>query len=108
MRENELQNQIIKSLRALYGRYAVMRLNAGNIYINGRCIKMGIAGTPDLMLLLDKTVLFIEIKTDKGQLSLPQVRFHEWLREHGYRVIVARKLDDVINYINSMRKEKVK
>lgn len=66
------------------------------------CIKLttlgryGSAGWPDLLVLDNATrlPLFLEVKTQHGELSPLQERRSAILRERGYPVFVVRSLDD--------------
>ena len=53
------------------------------------------AGMPDLLICLpyEKT-LFVELKTEKGNLTECQEVMHERLRKLGYGVHVVRSIDD--------------
>ena len=89
--EGKIQKQITKYLE-LCG-YEVIRHNAGNARYN---VKGSKAGMPDLQVLIGKGMsVFIEVKTPKGKLSDIQKKKHNELESKGYRVIVARKLEDV-------------
>ena len=55
----------------------------------------GEAGWPDYLVLNDfPDMLFIEMKTDIGKVRKLQELRHEQLRRKGYRVVVARSLDE--------------
>jgi len=56
-------------------------------------------GFPDRLCLKDDGAILIEVKIDDGDLSDGQKDFRELAAEHGVRVLVARCLDDVINFV---------
>jgi hypothetical protein len=52
-------------------------------------------GIPDRIAIKDGRVLFIEIKSPRGNLSEPQKKFGETIRIHGGHYIVARGFEDI-------------
>ncbi len=55
-----------------------------------------VPGIPDLAVMLPEgKVLWIEVKSEKGKLSPNQTAFHERLRGLEHDVIVARRVQDV-------------
>lgn len=56
-----------------------------------------ISGFPDLICLPYAHVgaFFIEVKSAKGRVSPVQAQVHEMLRDRGYKVCVAKSVDDV-------------
>lgn len=88
--ETTIQRQIVEYLE-LKG-MIVIRLPAG---ISSYKIKSCPVGTPDLLVLGYKQAGFIEVKTPKGKLSKVQEEMHEKLRLRGFKVIIARSLEDV-------------
>ena len=56
------------------------------------------SGMPDIQALRNGRTLFIECKTAKGKTTANQDRIHELLRKQDFEVLIARDLDDVINY----------
>lgn len=91
MSESEIQKQIIDTLRAAGCK--VIRLNAGKARMN---VRLAEPGTPDLLALgKNGNHLWIEVKDEKGKLRDTQVEMHEWMRENGHLVIVARSVEDI-------------
>lgn len=64
---------------------------------NGRAKAMGaMAGFPDLVLFGPHAwTAFVEIKTSTGRLSPEQRGVHDMLRSMGFRVGIARSIEDV-------------
>ena len=52
-------------------------------------------GISDLTAIKDGRVVFIEVKTNRGQQSEKQLLFEDGIRTHGGEYIVARSVDDV-------------
>lgn len=58
--------------------------------------KMGLlAGVPDFLILTPDTLIFIEMKPEKGSLSPAQKTFHERAKALGYPCYVARSVERV-------------
>jgi len=75
----------------------VFRMNAGG---RGYNIKRPPAGTPDLMVVHNRVLVWIEVKTEDGKVSDIQQKMHTRLINMGQRVIVARSIDDVRSFID--------
>jgi Holliday junction resolvase-like predicted endonuclease len=73
MTEQDFQTKLIKTYEA-QGYYVV------------KLIQCNKAGMPDLMLLKDKEVRFVEVKAPKGRLSPVQEYRHAELRARGFNV----------------------
>ncbi len=73
MTEAAFQSKLIKTYEA-DGWYVV------------KLIQCNKAGMPDLMLLKDKEVRFVEVKAAKGKLSAVQEYRHAELRARGFNV----------------------
>ena len=43
-------------------------------------------------------IIFLEVKTPKGELSEYQKKFRDMVEKHGYIYLVARSIDDIIEY----------
>jgi hypothetical protein len=65
----------------------------------GYCIKLlGVVGLPDRMILLPGArVIFVEVKTITGRLSPLQKQWQIWLGVLGFKVLVLRSKDQVVN-----------
>jgi hypothetical protein len=88
--EAAIQKQIIDYLETCG--HIVIRLNAGKGRNNQR---LAPTGTPDLVAVLPGRVVWIEVKTDLGELSQAQRTMHNRLRMRRQKVIVARDVSDV-------------
>lgn len=61
------------------------------------------AGWPDLEILADGTVYFIELKTPKGRMSPAQTETHANLRHAGFQVLTCRSVVEVELALRSWR-----
>ncbi len=94
--ERALQYSIVKALRFLG--YIVIHIP--NQYSLGRIRDAGVvAGAPDLIVLKDGRVWFLEVKTEYGRLSRSQEEFAEQLRSHGFEYHVVRSVDDALRAV---------
>jgi hypothetical protein len=53
-----------------------------------------VAGVSDLIIVTDKEVLFVEVKTSTGRQSDNQKDFERKVKELGYRYLIVRSLND--------------
>ena len=108
MKESDIQKQILDYLLILenMGKLYYSRFNTVGIYdpkykgyrkpsIHNK------SGIPDIMVIKDRQVIFLEVKSDKGKQSEAQHDFHEVCRSEGILYYVVRSLDEVINIINA-------
>jgi hypothetical protein len=58
-----------------------------------------ISGVSDLIIVNQKEVLFVEVKTEIGKLSINQIKFQKKIDDLGHRYIVVRSLEDFKNKI---------
>ncbi len=65
--------------------------------------RYGSAGWPDLMVLdqAPRLPLFLELKTQDGQVTPLQKQRHMQLRQRGYPVFVARSLDEAKVFVEA-------
>ncbi len=104
--EQQLQNNCITFLQ--YRQFVVMRMNSGMIKTEaGGMVKMGIAGTPDLLAFKPATidrpigVYWFEIKSP-GKKSTPiQKARQEELRSIGCKVFEIHSLEELSQAIQS-------
>ena len=94
MTESQIQKQIIDYLK-LSG-YLVFRMNSGKARNN---IRLCPPGTPDLLAINGRKNIWIEVKTKNGKLNVDQIYMHGELARLREKVIVARNLDDVKEYV---------
>jgi hypothetical protein len=78
----------------------VLRQNVGGMKRGERYIRFAEKGRPDLCVLLPwGRVLWIEVKSAIGKLSVEQKAWHKRAAELGHLVLVARRLDDLVNFM---------
>jgi len=86
----------VKGLFQAYG-FGVIRMPP-SIYTSGK-------GIPDLLVLKDGRVWFVEIKTPKGKLSPYQERMKALCEYYGVPYIVIRTLEEAQKTIEEIKKE---
>ena len=92
--ESAIQSHIIQYMTMR--NWFVMRLNSGMVENKyGGRIRLAPAGTPDLLLIKDGKILFIEVKSAIGKITPLQEEFAEKLRSYGAEVILSRGIDDL-------------
>ena len=105
--EHIIQNKVMVELsqagftpyRMVVGTYYTKTLNP---------IKVGIEGTPDLLVLKDDgQVFWVEMKTEKkgSRLRKAQEDYHTFLKSINHRVYVVRSVEDIEKVI-AIEKEK--
>ncbi len=73
----------------------------------GQLFAMGVvAGVPDLEFHFWKRTFFLECKTPTGTVSKDQVKIHNILDEHGFRVFVFRSLKEFQDLIYAIIEDK--
>ena len=60
------------------------------------------AGVSDLIVLHGNKTIFIEVKTDTGVQSPAQKKFQEKVTALGFEYIIAKRVEDVINYFENV------
>ena len=63
-----------------------------------------IPGIPDLAILHNQKIYFMEFKSEKGKLTKQQMIVIEYLREHGYNVAVVHNFDEVLEVLEILWK----
>ena len=53
-----------------------------------------VAGVSDLIIVSDKEVFFVEVKTSKGKQSDKQKAFEQKVKDLGFRYLIVRSLED--------------
>ena len=95
MKETEIQKAILDYLR-LKGRF-FWRNNSGAFKTeSGGFYRVGTAGAPDIIGCVDGKFVGLEVKTEKGKLSVDQQAFARGLRTAGGAFHLVRSIDDVI------------
>ncbi|ORJ61345.1 VRR-NUC domain-containing protein [Geothermobacter hydrogeniphilus] len=75
------------------------RLNSGALKTDERFVRFGFPGCPDLIVLHRAVgVGFIEVKAPGGRLSREQKEFQTFCRGQGIPHLVARSLEDAIEW----------
>lgn len=81
--ERDFSNQVL----------ALGRIHKWHVYTIPDSRWASLAGFPDLALWKDTHFFFVELKTDKGRVSMHQERVHEDLRRAGQTVLIWRPRD---------------
>ena len=99
-KESSIQSTIIDYL--FLKKHFFVRLNnippvqkIGGKMVFRRMPKGSVKGLPDLMVLLDTGVVFLELKSEKGKLSKEQKEFQSKCKERGIEYYEIRSLDQV-------------
>jgi Holliday junction resolvase len=94
--ERSLQATIVKALNLL----GFIVIHIPNQYSKGRVRDAGfVSGAPDLIVLREGKVFFLEVKTKTGRVRPSQKLFAERLRQHGFDYYVVRSLDDALKAV---------
>ena len=99
--ESQIQRNIVKWFRLKYPRYIISAIpNGGARQAREAAIlkQEGVlAGFADLILIADNSVLFVEVKTEKGRQSERQKDFQKRVNLLGFEYIIVRSLNDFIS-----------
>jgi hypothetical protein len=60
------------------------------------------SGVSDLIIVLDKVVVFVEVKTAKGKQSGSQMNFERKVTERNHVYTVWRSLDDCMEFVGGL------
>ena len=105
--EHIIQNKVMVELSE--AGFTPYRMVVGTYYTKTLTpIKVGIEGTPDLLVLKNNgEVFWVEMKTDKKGSRLRKVQedYHKFLKSIKHRVYVVRNLEDIEKVIE-IEKEK--
>ena len=94
LREHEIQRQILEWLELKHIFH--WRNNVGAMKTLRGFIRFGTPGSPDIFALWNGVLWGIEVKNEKGRLSILQATFGARLAAAGGNYLVARSLDDVM------------
>ena len=103
--EADLQRAVVSALRVILPRGAIVHHSANEVAQPGprgakrQAILVGMGvhpGFADLMVLCDGRVLFLELKSRKGQLSPAQVAFRDAMLAQGHGWALVRSVDDAL------------
>lgn len=96
--EKDIQKEIVKLVRSKG--LMCERINAGLVKMGRYYMHLANEGHPDINIYLSGgKILFLEVKTETGQLSPAQVEYHEQLRLRGHQVEVVRDIKHVENLL---------
>ena len=94
--------EVLKALRAHPAVAWCERMNTGAARVEGRFIRFGFKGCPDVLgQLKDGRLLGVEVKAQAGRLRPEQALFLERIRCAGGVAFVARDLRDVREQLNN-------
>ena len=102
--EDNLQRTIIRYLR-LKGIMVFAVPNGGSRNVReAHNLKLSgvLAGVSDLIILMQKRAVFVELKTDKGRQSEYQKKFQQDVESLGFEYLIWRSLDDCIKFVNNL------
>ena len=99
--EAEIQRAIVKALRRALPHglvhASINEQRKGNRRDQGIAIGMGAhPGFPDLLVMCEGRMLFIEVKAPKGTLSDNQKAFRDWSQAEGHAWALCRSVDDAL------------
>lgn len=103
--EKETQKAILELL-TLYKIFHWRNNSGAYKTASGGFVRFGFPGSPDIIAVLppDGIFLGIEVKDEKKYLTPSQKEFKERLEESGGPFILARSVDDVIDFLSTYYK----
>lgn len=98
--ESHIQRQMVSWFRLQYPKYIIAAIPNGG-YRNPFEAKIMkgegvLAGFSDLMIIADRNVLFLEVKTQTGKQSNLQKEFQDKVERMGFQYYVCRSLNDFV------------
>lgn len=98
MKETEIQKQILQYLSYRPGVYWRMNTGAfaGEYKGKKRFVRFGVPGFSDIIGVRDGQMIAIEVKAEKGKMSVFQQEFRTNIEINGGKYVLARSVDDVI------------
>jgi F420-dependent methylenetetrahydromethanopterin dehydrogenase len=95
-REAEIQAAIVKALSKL----GFLVIHIPNQATKGRQRYSGLLpGAPDLIVIGDNKVWFMEVKNEKGRQSLAQAIVQRQIEERGFGYYIVRSVDDALKAV---------
>lgn len=99
--EADIQRAIVKALRRALPHglvhASINEQRKGNRKDQGIAIGMGAhPGFPDLLVMCEGRMLFIEVKSPEGRLSDNQAAFRDWCQAEGHAWALCRSVDDAL------------
>lgn len=93
--------EVLKALRTHPAVVWCERMNSGAALVEGRYIRFGFKGCPDVLgMLKDGRLLGVEVKAQAGRLRPEQALFLERIRAAGGVAFVARDCRDVMRELD--------
>lgn len=96
--ESQIQRQMVAWFRLQYPRYIIAAIpNGGQRSALEAKIMKGegvLAGFSDLVIIADRSVLFVEVKTKDGRQSKLQKKFQADVERLGFQYFICRSLQD--------------
>lgn len=99
--ETAIQRDVIDYLSSRG--FLVWRNQLQGIMMNGRRLRNPNKGQPDVWAVKRGRLLGVEVKTEKGVLSVEQTEFIARAERFGVTVIVARSIQDLIDALALMK-----
>lgn len=94
--------EVLKALRAHHAVAWAERMNSGTAQVQGRFIRFGWPGCPDVLgQLKDGRLLGVEVKSQNGRLRPEQAVFLERIRAAAGVAFVARDCRDVLRELQA-------
>lgn len=100
IKESQIQTDIVKGIRLFYANelfaFAVPNGGKRNVREAVAMKRTGtVAGVSDLIVLGNNSkAFFVEVKTDKGKLSEPQMDFKKLVESKGFNYLLVRSFAD--------------
>lgn len=102
--EEGIQTACVNWFRLTYKRYICFAVGNGgsrNKIEAANMKKAGVlAGVSDLIIIADRAVLFVEMKTPKGRQSIRQKEFQASVERLGFEYKICRSLSDFQETVN--------
>lgn len=109
--ESAIQQACISWFRYAYPRCLIFSVPNGgsrNIVEAATLKKEGaLAGVSDLIVVADRRVLFVEMKTPKGRQQESQREFQRRVEVLGHRYVVCRSIDDFMQKVRDWMERRV-
>ncbi len=84
--------------------FHVPNASKGPIAWRAKLKRMGLlAGVPDLVLVLENEIVFVEIKTETGRLSPAQRWFRDKVQEFGHLWYLVRSVEEMDQVLKTLR-----
>lgn len=103
--ESEIQQSCVRWFRYAYPQYIILSIPNGgsrNVIEAANLKKEGaLAGASDLMIIAERKVLFVEMKTPKGRQQQTQKDFQRRVEVLGHRYVVCHSLDEFMREVNA-------